>query len=191
MPLIAHPAWLLLLALVVVVICFAQRHRGKGLLTVIHNADWKPRLSIVRTPPRPFSPDKKRTEDESIIGSAGYRDAFPPSSRENLLRVLPGVALAPNPVEIRKDLAPFTLDYRECGPSLYTPTGVSLGEIKTLGDFPNYAELSGVPLPDEYKGFRIETALPRPYRPFRWAYHQTMCMCPSDGESPRLTHAKL
>jgi hypothetical protein len=48
-------------------------------------------------------------------------------------------------------------------------------EIAEYGDFPDYASLSGVPLPSEYKGFDITKALPRPYRPFRWVYHQTMC----------------
>jgi len=48
-------------------------------------------------------------------------------------------------------------------------------EIAAYGDFPDYASLSGVPLPSEYKGFDITKALPRPYRPFRWVYHQTMC----------------
>jgi hypothetical protein len=48
-------------------------------------------------------------------------------------------------------------------------------EIACYGDFPNYASLSNVPLPKPYEGFDIKMALPRPYRPFRWAYHQTMC----------------
>ena len=50
-----------------------------------------------------------------------------------------------------------------------------MDEIKALGDFPDYEALSGVPLPEPYKEFDIKTALPRPYRPFRWQYHQTMC----------------
>lgn len=70
----------------------------------------------------------------------------------------------------------MTADYRESRESLYTPTGFSIAEIKALGDFPDYAALSGIPLPEVYEGFEIEKALPRPYRPFRWAYHQTMCM---------------
>ena len=70
----------------------------------------------------------------------------------------------------------FTADFALGGPSTYTPTRLSVDEIKALGDFPDYAGLSGVPLPQAYKGFRIDTAIPRPYRPLRWAYHQTMCM---------------
>lgn len=56
-----------------------------------------------------------------------------------------------------------------------TATGFSLDDINRLGDFPDYAALSGVPLPKEYRGFDISKAKPRPFRPFRWAYHQTMC----------------
>jgi hypothetical protein len=44
-----------------------------------------------------------------------------------------------------------------------------------MGDFPAYDILSGVPLPKPYTHFEPAKALPRPYRPFRWAYHQTMC----------------
>ena len=50
-----------------------------------------------------------------------------------------------------------------------------MGEVRALGDFPDYAKLSGVPLPQPYPECNIERAIPRPYRPFRWAYHQTMC----------------
>lgn len=57
-----------------------------------------------------------------------------------------------------------------------TATGITLREIQRVGDFPDYATLSGIPLPSPYPKFDITTAMPRPYRPFRWAYHQTMCM---------------
>jgi hypothetical protein len=39
----------------------------------------------------------------------------------------------------------------------------------------NYFELSGVPPPKPLPNFKIDEAMPRPYRPFRWKYHQTMC----------------
>jgi hypothetical protein len=44
-----------------------------------------------------------------------------------------------------------------------------------MGDFPAYDILSGIPLPEPYVNFDPAKAVPRPYRPFRWAYHQTMC----------------
>ena len=76
---------------------------------------------------------------------------------------------------IKKALLPMTADYETTPGSVYTPTGFSVDEIKALGTFPDYAKLSGIPLPDAYVGFDIDKALARPYRPFRWSYHQTMC----------------
>lgn len=40
---------------------------------------------------------------------------------------------------------------------------------------PDYPKLTGVPNPQPLPDFDITTAKPRPYRPFRWDYHQTMC----------------
>ncbi|RPB24237.1 hypothetical protein L211DRAFT_752249, partial [Terfezia boudieri ATCC MYA-4762] len=45
-----------------------------------------------------------------------------------------------------------------------------------LGLYPDYAALSGVPWPEACVDFDPQRALPRPYRPFRWPYHQTMTM---------------
>ncbi|KAK6505767.1 hypothetical protein TWF481_007659 [Arthrobotrys musiformis] len=49
-------------------------------------------------------------------------------------------------------------------------------QITSIGRYPNYEALTGVPLPTPYESFNITTAKPRPYRPFRWAYHQTMAL---------------
>ncbi|RCI16398.1 hypothetical protein L249_2868 [Ophiocordyceps polyrhachis-furcata BCC 54312] len=48
--------------------------------------------------------------------------------------------------------------------------------VGQVGDFPDYASLSGVRLPSPVADFAIEKAVPRPYRPFRWPYHQTMAL---------------
>jgi hypothetical protein len=72
-------------------------------------------------------------------------------------------------------MLPMDTPYHDADGSMMTPCGFSIDEIRALGDFPDYAELSGVPLPKPYLDFDISRALPRPYRPFRWAYHQTMC----------------
>jgi hypothetical protein len=73
-------------------------------------------------------------------------------------------------------MLPITRAYDlENGSPKYTPTGFSTTEIQAMGDFPAYDILSGVPLPEPYENFDPAKALPRPYRPFRWAYHQTMC----------------
>ena len=143
------------------------------------------RTSTSNTPPRSLSPEKKVPNNGPP--PVDYKETFPPSRREALVKAAEKLPLAQknclqglevDQIEFRKGLIPFTADYRECGPSTYTPTEISVEEIKALSDFPNYAELSGVPLPEAYKEFKIETALPRPYRPLRWAYHQTMCTLP-------------
>ena len=140
------------------------------------------RTSTSKTPPRSISPEKKTPDN--IPPPVEYNKVFPPSQRETLSKVAESYALPIkeqlqdgelDDIEFRKAILPFEADYRKCGPSAYTPMGFSLEEIKALGDFPDYAELSGVPLPTHYREFQIETAVARPYRPFRWAYHQTMC----------------
>ena len=140
------------------------------------------RISTSRTPPRSVSPGKR--VPTNIPSPVGYEDLFPPSRRESLAKIVKTFPSAQqgnvqsyklDQVDFKKGLISFTADYRECGPSTYTPTELSMEEVKALGDFPNYAELSGVPLPEAYEDFKVETALARPYRPLRWAYHQTMC----------------
>ncbi|KAF9239669.1 hypothetical protein BU15DRAFT_87969 [Melanogaster broomeanus] len=41
---------------------------------------------------------------------------------------------------------------------------------------PDYAKLTGFPEPKPVYDFDIDTAKPRPYRPFRWEYHQNMSL---------------
>ncbi|KAF8191266.1 hypothetical protein BJ912DRAFT_1022000 [Pholiota molesta] len=40
----------------------------------------------------------------------------------------------------------------------------------------DYFELSGVPRPKPIRDFNVREAKARPYRPFRWPYHQTMAL---------------
>jgi hypothetical protein len=57
----------------------------------------------------------------------------------------------------------------------YTTTGLSTREIELLGRFPDYALLSGVPHPEPCgTTWDISKAVFRPFRPFRWKYHQHM-----------------
>ncbi|KAH6952448.1 hypothetical protein BKA56DRAFT_443588, partial [Ilyonectria sp. MPI-CAGE-AT-0026] len=58
----------------------------------------------------------------------------------------------------------------------YTPTGFSTAEIRALGSFPDYSVLSGVPHPKPCPDFDVKSAAFRPFRPFRWTYHQTMSL---------------
>ncbi|KAF5310027.1 hypothetical protein D9619_010282 [Psilocybe cf. subviscida] len=50
---------------------------------------------------------------------------------------------------------------------------------KTLTDF---FAVTGVAPPKPLPDFDVRTAKPRPYRPFRWAYHQTMALMPMDPD---------
>ena len=136
--------------------------------------------SSAATPPRSLSPEKKPASSSE----PDYSTAYPPSRRFTLASVAPHLlADLPHPdggilslTGEKKPLqAPLDVPFEEWDPKAYTPTEFSKREIEMLGDFPDYATLSGVPLPMAYEGFEIEKAKPRPYRPFRWAYHQTMC----------------
>ncbi|CAF9925635.1 hypothetical protein IMSHALPRED_006736 [Imshaugia aleurites] len=141
------------------------------------------RISSANTPPRSLTPEKK--VPNNAPPPAEYKDCFPPSSREVLLKVAESLsasqrkkigALEINREAFTKNVIPFEADYRKCGPSTYTPMEISMAEIEALGDFPDYSKLTGVPLPEAYKEFEIEKAQARPYRPFRWPYHQTMSL---------------
>lgn len=132
--------------------------------------------STARTPPRCFSPDKKSANSSS--SPSDHASTLPPQRRHALSDIK--CAAAPwcdvSEDEVRRNLLPMSANYKTSPSDKYTPTGFSMKEIEGLGDFPDYATLCGVPLPSPYPEFDIAKALPRPYRPFRWAYHQTMCM---------------
>lgn len=143
------------------------------------------RTSSANTPPRSLTPEKK--VPSNAPPPAEYKDYFPPSSREVLIRIAQSLpasqrkkigVLEVNREEFIKNVIPLEADYRDCGPATFTPMEISMAEIKALGDFPDYCKLSGVPLPQAYEEFVIEKAQPRPYRPFRWPYYQTMGMLP-------------
>jgi hypothetical protein len=137
------------------------------------------RVSVAGTPPRSLSPEKKALEEQP-----DYTDAFPPSRRYVLGEIqtdLPKILgksqrqLTATPPNSREDLQPLNVPTGDLKSPVFTATEFSTEEIKALGDFPDYAALSGVPLPEPYPEFDINKAKPRPYRPFRWSYHQTMC----------------
>ncbi|OJJ48388.1 hypothetical protein ASPZODRAFT_92944 [Penicilliopsis zonata CBS 506.65] len=166
--------WLAVLAVIALtgVGLTLERVYGKAILTSVRLRGR--RVATAGTPPRSISPDKKATARPSP--PASYAQALPPQRRQ-FLSTTRGVSQRDvDEDEIKKFVLPMTADYRTSPGRRYTPTGISVEEIKALGDFPNYAELSGVPLPQPYLEFNIDKALPRPYRPFRWAYHQTMSL---------------
>jgi hypothetical protein len=140
------------------------------------------RASSATTPPRSLSPDKKAPV--AVPSPTEFIGSFPGSRREALARVMRMTpqSSSGNVVGLETErsmssdmMMPYEANYMDVDGSKHTPTGFSVDEVKALGDFPDYAELSGVPLPEPYSDFDINKALPRPYRPFRWSYHQTMC----------------
>jgi hypothetical protein len=145
------------------------------------------RFSGASTPPRSFSPSKASPDTKESLPPTppDYFKTFPPSRRlvlpelagntTPLNREMP-IGEEPSPQTLLDNPLPTTRSYDlENDVPKYTPTGFSTAEINAMGDFPAYDILSGVPLPQPYANFDPAKALPRPYRPFRWAYHQTMC----------------
>ncbi|KAL6704864.1 hypothetical protein ACN47E_007547 [Coniothyrium glycines] len=154
-------------------------HRGKhnAILERFHAGHR--RVSGAKTPPRSFSPEKKHSESAEV----NYKDTFPPSRRFALVNTDIGTKsgaangdYAASKPGWEASIVPLETSYTDAEDSLFTPCGLSIKEIKALGDFPDYAALSGVPLPKPYTNFDIKKALPRSYRPFRWPYHQTMSL---------------
>ncbi len=116
--------------------------------------------------------------------SPGYKYVFPPHRRQALALLGPIALKGHGPSAAELSLRPPVYtnalpDKDVCDSDNMlnhtTPTGFTVAELRRLGDFPDYAMLSGIPLPNAYEGFNIATAMPRPYRPYRWSYHQTMC----------------
>jgi hypothetical protein len=140
------------------------------------------RSSNSETPPRSLSPEKKEPTN-SPPKSSEYVTAFPPSQRDvlkelSLSEAQRGVLgdLEFDEKTFANNIIGFEEDYRTCDESRYVASGFSVKEVRALADFPDYEALSGVPLPAPYTNFEIDKALPRPYRPFRWPYHQTMSL---------------
>lgn len=118
-----------------------------------------------------------QTRTSSTPEKHDYTNVFPPVYEACSSGLVVGgfdvrcvnLAAAPKPL-LRLDA-----DYRLSDPECFNFTGFNVAGIKALGDFPDYEKLSGVSLPAPLPDFNIDNALPRPYRPFRWSYHQTMC----------------
>jgi hypothetical protein len=186
------PQWIFgigLVFLVSAITALAFNERQKD--AVLGRFRFRRRLtSGASTPPRSLSPVKKSSDGstdtkESSISTPDYVDVFPPSRRSVLSEMTCSldrdirIDTEPSLDLLRNSPLPTTqaYDFQYDAPK-YTPTGFSTVEIKAMGDFPEYDILSGVPIPEPYANFDPVKALPRPYRPFRWAYHQTMCKLP-------------
>ncbi|RYO90349.1 hypothetical protein DL766_001188 [Monosporascus sp. MC13-8B] len=145
------------------------------------------KLGLRHTPARPSTPpiEKQETSKPLTSSASDLVSAFPPLQRDKLKTMKTSMPLSQQKAlgELLFDQRKFECsllgleeDYRAAEDSKFSYSGFSVREIKALGDFPDYATLSEVPLPRPYKEFEIVKALPRPYRPLRWAYHQTMAL---------------
>lgn len=106
---------------------------------------------------------------------------FPPSRRHTLadlkLKGSAGPYTTPAADVLRRRAVPSTRTADWDRDDLFTPTGFSTQDIRALGRFPDYSVLTGVQHPQPYgPQFDINKAIFRPFRPFRWSYHQTMGM---------------
>ncbi|KAI8661269.1 hypothetical protein NCS55_00996800 [Fusarium keratoplasticum] len=117
------------------------------------------------------------TSPKRSKGGQDYTDVFPPSQRPVLSRINSRFPYADGNTDTSK-LSRMILgmneNYATARPERFIYSGFSVGDVLKLGNFPDYAALSEVPLPKPAEGFDINTAQPRPYRPLRWPYHQTM-----------------
>lgn len=160
-----------------------QRHAVRRRLRL-----YSRRPSSADTPPRSLTPEQK--PKSSIIPKTNdYANIFPPSQRHTLPQILKTSPLCVRQAvdDLSFDNSVFEhslLDYEEnygsANDSKYLYSGFSIKEVKALGDFPDYSTLCEVPLPQPNLAFDIHKALPRPYRPFRWAYYQTMSLAKMD-----------
>ncbi|KAK5127866.1 hypothetical protein LTR85_004983 [Meristemomyces frigidus] len=143
----------------------------------------KRKASGTFTPPRSLSPEKQGLPSNTTPSAPNYADVFPPSRRHALADLQPNALsgagksakeLGAQPADYGKRVPNMEVCNTEALADYVTATSFTIDEIKRLGDFPDYATLSGVPLPRAYPEFDIAKAQPRPYRPIRWVYHQTM-----------------
>jgi hypothetical protein len=164
-------------ALASVAYALSSRERRDMFLSRLRTS--RRRDSDAKTPPRELTPPREKVDP---FETADYRDTLPPSRRFALKDAAPELFANLEDIsdeQLESDektrAIPLEVHYNEADNKALSPTGISIEEIKKLGNFPDYATLSGVPLPEPYKEFDISKAIPRPYRPFRWSYHQTMC----------------
>ncbi|KAI1172069.1 alpha-1,2-mannosyltransferase [Nemania sp. FL0916] len=145
------------------------------------------RLGFTKVSSRPTTPSLENQPFSRPLASytGDLVTAFPPSQRDQLKSLLPKLSLAQQKAlsslsftqeAFEKSLLRFEEDYINADESKHVYSGFSIREIRALGNFPDYATLSGVPMPIPYLNFDIDKAKPRPYRPFRWPYHQTMSL---------------
>lgn len=104
---------------------------------------------------------------------------FPPSRRHTLadlnVKGSTGPYTTPAPDVLSRRAIPSTSTPDWDKDDQFTPTGFSTQDLRALGRFPDYSVITGTRYPKPYGDhFDIKRAVFRPFRPFRWSYHQTM-----------------
>ncbi|KAK4444233.1 hypothetical protein QBC34DRAFT_360645 [Podospora aff. communis PSN243] len=124
---------------------------------------------------------RRRAKSSEVAQSPPHVLQFPPS-RRHVLASLSGFEKSAKineipPATLKSRALPTTTAADINKDDQYTPTGFSTQEIRALGRFPDYSLLSGVrpPVPCD-AAWDISKAVFRPYRPFRWKYHQHMAL---------------
>ncbi|KAI0200927.1 alpha-1,2-mannosyltransferase [Astrocystis sublimbata] len=145
------------------------------------------RFRFTGSPTRPSTPELEKQRPSKSLASttSDLPKTFaltPRDQLKDLARTLqPAQQKALGSLNFHQDVFERSLlglaeNYRDADDSRYICSGLSVREVKALGDFPDHATLSGVPMPNPYPEFDIDTAKPRPYRPLRWPHHQTMAV---------------
>jgi hypothetical protein len=174
--------WLLIVLFLSLITCyFLNRSQRNAVLRWLGSGGVPPDYLRLITP----SSGKQPLSRPLASSTSDIATTFPPLQRDELKRIIPNLspackqALGDLPFsqeEFERSLLRLDEDYRTAGDAKYVFSGFSVREVKALGDFPDYAAISGVPLPKPYPEFDIGKARARPYRPWRWLYHQTMGM---------------
>lgn len=131
-----------------------------------------------------FAKGKSGSSSESSISAASSKYPwilqFPPSRRHTLAELkLKGSSAAPyttpSPEVLSRRAIPSTSTPDWDKDDQFTATGFSTQDLRALGRFPDYSIITGTRYPTPYGAhFDINKAVFRPFRPFRWSYHQTM-----------------
>jgi hypothetical protein len=122
---------------------------------------------------------RRRKNEKAKAQTTPYVLQFPPSRRHTLASMsrlekyyVPSTV---TPEVLKARALPSTSKADFSKDNQYTPTGFSTQDLRALGRFPDYSILSGVPHPEPVgPDFDINKAVFRPFRPFRWVYHQHM-----------------
>jgi hypothetical protein len=128
-----------------------------------------------------------KRQNKNVPSDPAYVLQFPPPRRYDVRESLTalekcGLELEVDPSTLWNKALPTTRAQDLEKDNQFTPTGFSTQQIRALGRFPDYSVLSGVRYPEPYGAhFDISKARFRPFRPFRWNYHQTMCTSISLG----------